>query len=59
LFRDPRCGGARALEGRLRWRREWRWMIERKNPAWNDLAVGLGLEPLAVTAARYLLAEAA
>ncbi len=34
-------------------------MIERKNPAWNDLAVGLGLEPLAVTAARYLLAEAA
>ena len=34
-----------------RWRREWkRNLIERQNPAWNDLAVGLGLEPLEVVA---------
>jgi len=32
-----------------RWRRDWkRNLIERENPMWNDLAVGLGLEPLAV-----------
>ncbi|MGK6354883.1 GIY-YIG nuclease family protein [Sphingomonas sp. DT-207] len=32
-----------------RYRRDWkRNLIERQNPAWNDLAVGLGLEPLAV-----------
>ena len=32
-----------------RWRREWkRNLIERENPMWNDLAVGLGLEPLGV-----------
>ncbi len=31
-----------------RYKREWkRNLIERQNPAWNDLAVGLGLEPLA------------
>ena len=31
-------------------RREWkRNLIERENPMWNDLAVALGLEPLAVT----------
>jgi len=30
-----------------RWRRDWkRNLIERQNPAWNDLAVELGLEPL-------------
>lgn len=30
-----------------RYRREWkRNLIERQNPAWNDLAVGLGLPPL-------------
>ena len=30
-----------------RYRREWkRNLIERKNPAWNDLAAGFGLEPL-------------
>ncbi len=30
-----------------RYRREWkRNLIERQNPMWNDLAVGLGLEPL-------------
>ncbi len=30
-----------------RYRREWkRNLIERQNPAWNDLAAGLGLEPL-------------
>jgi putative endonuclease len=30
-----------------RWRRDWkRNLIERENPGWNDLAVGLGLEPL-------------
>jgi putative endonuclease len=32
-----------------RYRRDWkRNLIERENPAWNDLAVGLGLEPLAL-----------
>lgn len=42
--------GAIAREKQLkRWRRDWkRNLIERENPAWNDLAVGLGLEPLAV-----------
>ncbi|UZK71084.1 GIY-YIG nuclease family protein [Sphingomonas sp. S1-29] len=31
-----------------RWRREWkRNLIEAENPAWNDLAVGFGLSPLA------------
>ncbi|ATY33414.1 GIY-YIG nuclease family protein [Sphingomonas psychrotolerans] len=36
--------GAIAREKRLkRWRREWkRNLIERENPAWNDLAVGAG-----------------
>ncbi|KQS04056.1 endonuclease [Sphingomonas sp. Leaf357] len=30
-----------------RYRRYWkRNLIERENPLWNDLAVGLGLEPL-------------
>lgn|SRR5690242_12732096 len=30
-----------------RWRREYKYnLIERLNPAWNDLAVGLGLPPL-------------
>ena len=30
-----------------RWRRDWKIkLIEERNPAWNDLAVGLGLEPL-------------
>lgn len=30
-----------------RWRREYKYnTIERLNPAWNDLAVGLGLPPL-------------
>ena len=40
--------GAIAHEKRLkRWRRDWkRNLIERENPAWNDLAVGLGLAPL-------------
>ena len=29
------------------WRREYKYnLIERLNPAWNDLAVGLGLPPL-------------
>jgi putative endonuclease len=33
-----------------RWRREWkRNLIERQNPEWNDLVVGLGLEPLRVS----------
>jgi len=36
-----------------RYRRDWkRNLIERDNPAWNDLAVGLGLEPLAVSPSR-------
>ena len=30
-----------------RWRREYKYnVIERSNPAWNDLAMGLGLPPL-------------
>ena len=30
-----------------KWRREWnRNLIERENPAWNDLAVAFGLPPL-------------
>jgi putative endonuclease len=30
-----------------RWRREYKYnLIERLNPAWNDLAAGLGLPPL-------------
>ncbi|MBY0284853.1 MAG: GIY-YIG nuclease family protein [Sphingomonas sp.] len=30
-----------------RYRRDWkRNLIEHENPAWNDLAVGFGLEPL-------------
>lgn len=30
-----------------RWRRQWKInLIERANPAWHDLAVGLGLPPL-------------
>ncbi len=34
-----------------RYRRDWkRNLIERENPMWNDLAVELGLEPLAVVA---------
>ncbi len=33
-----------------RYRRDWkRNLIERENPVWNDLAVGLGLEPLIVS----------
>ncbi len=33
-----------------RWRRDWkRNLIERTNPAWNDLAVGFGLPPLPPT----------
>ncbi|MHA6721989.1 GIY-YIG nuclease family protein [Sphingomonas sp. RS2018] len=37
-----------AAEKRIkRWRREWNMnVIERDNPHWDDLAVGLGLEPL-------------
>jgi len=36
-----------------RWRRDWkRNLIERDNPAWNDLAVGLGLEPLVAPPSR-------
>jgi putative endonuclease len=31
-----------------RWKREYKYnLIERDNPEWNDLAVGLGLPPLA------------
>ncbi|KQS03899.1 hypothetical protein ASG11_06280 [Sphingomonas sp. Leaf357] len=30
-----------------RWHRDWKMnLIERDNPDWDDLAVGLGLEPL-------------
>ena len=36
-----------------RYRRDWkRNLIERENPMWNDLAVGLGLEPLVVVMRR-------
>ncbi|MEH3047421.1 GIY-YIG nuclease family protein [Sphingomonas adhaesiva] len=38
-----------AAEKRLkRWHRDWKIeLIERANPHWNDLALGLGLPPLA------------
>ena len=30
-----------------KWPRDWKCnLVERQNPEWNDLAVGLGLEPL-------------
>lgn len=30
-----------------RWKRDWKIsLIERDNPTWDDLAVGLGLDPL-------------
>lgn len=37
-----------AHEKRLkRWRRDWKVaLIERDNPTWDDLAIGLGLPPL-------------
>ncbi|WNO53915.1 GIY-YIG nuclease family protein [Stakelama saccharophila] len=37
-----------AAEKRIkRWRRDWKKnVIERENPHWDDLAVGLGLPPL-------------
>ena len=40
--------GAIAREKTIKkWRREWkRNLIERQNPEWNDLAVGLGPDPL-------------
>jgi putative endonuclease len=40
--------GAIAREKTLKkWPRDWkRNLIERQNPEWNDLAVGLGLDPL-------------
>ena len=32
-----------------RWRRDWkRNLIERENPAWNDLSIRLGLSPTAI-----------
>ena len=43
-----RMDAAIAREKQLkRYRRDWkRNLIERENPAWNDLAVGFGVEPL-------------
>jgi putative endonuclease len=40
--------GAIAREKTVKkWPRDWRVnLIERDNPAWNDLAVGFGFEPL-------------
>ena len=40
--------GAIAREKTIKkWPRDWRInLIERDNPAWNDLAVGFGLDPL-------------
>jgi len=37
-----------AAEKRIqKWRREWKMnLIERENPNWDDLAPGLGLDPL-------------
>lgn len=37
-----------ASEKRIkRWRRDWKMnLIERTNPHWHDLAIGLGLPPL-------------
>jgi putative endonuclease len=38
-----------AAEKRIkRWPRQWKLnLIERDNPEWNDIAIGLGLEPIA------------
>ncbi|WP_288456744.1 GIY-YIG nuclease family protein [uncultured Sphingomonas sp.] len=38
-----------AAEKRInRWPRQWKLnLIERDNPEWSDMAVGLGLEPIA------------
>lgn len=37
-----------AAEKRIKkWPRDWKKnLIERDNPKWDDLAIGLGLEPL-------------
>ncbi|WP_156678930.1 GIY-YIG nuclease family protein [Sphingomonas profundi] len=46
--------GAIAREKQLkRYRRDWkRNLIERENPAWNDLGQQIGLEPLNLSASR-------
>ncbi len=43
-----RMTDAIASEKRIKkWPRDWKKnLIERDNPAWNDLAIGLGFEPL-------------
>lgn len=40
--------GAIAREKQLKdWRRDWKIaLIERDNPEWDDLAIGLGFEPI-------------
>ncbi len=49
VFDDMATAIAREKQQK-RYRRDWkRNLIERDNPAWNDLAVGLGLEPLIVS----------
>jgi putative endonuclease len=52
ISKSPRRWTRRSREKQLkRYRREWkRNLIERENPAWNDLAVGFGLEPLETVA---------
>ena len=43
-----------ATEKRIKkWRRDWKIaLIDRTNPHWNDLAVGLGLNPLPIPSCR-------
>jgi len=37
-----------------RWHRDWKLnLIERQNPHWDDLAIGLGFEPLEVQARHH------
>lgn len=43
-----RMDSAIAAEKRIKkWRRDWKiGLIDERNPAWNDLAVSFGLDPL-------------
>jgi putative endonuclease len=52
LFADMPTAIAREKQLK-RWHREWKMnLIERDNPEWADLAVGLGLEPVGSGARR-------
>ena len=45
---DTRDAAVAAEKRIKRWPRQWKLnLIERDNPEWNDIAIGLGLEPIA------------